>query len=42
MKEMSVKELYSLEHTRAKKLLESVEYPWQALAKIRGLPNLLR
>ena len=35
MKEMSVKELYSLEHTRAKKLLESVEYPWQALAKIR-------
>ncbi len=34
MKELTVTELYSLEHTRAKALLESVAYPWQALAKI--------
>ena len=34
MKELSVKELYDLSHTKAEELLESVEYPWEALPKI--------
>ena len=34
MKELSVKELYDLSHTKAKELLDSVEYPWEALPKI--------
>ena len=29
--EMKVHELYSLEHTMAKPLLEEQEYPWEAL-----------
>ena len=31
---MTVQEMYSLEHTRARALLESVTYPWEALAGI--------
>jgi len=34
LEELTVKKLYSLEHTRAKELLESVEYPWEALPRI--------
>ena len=34
MKEMTVSALYDLEHTAARPLLESVEYPWQVLSKI--------
>ena len=32
--EMKVHELYSLEHTMAKPLLEEHEYPWEALPHI--------
>ena len=32
--EMKIAELYSLEHTMAKPLLEQVEYPWEALPRI--------
>lgn len=36
MKEkMLIKNLYNLDYTIAKPLLESVEYPWEALAKIK-------
>ena len=31
---LTVKALYSLEHTKAAVLLESVSYPWEALEKI--------
>jgi NDP-sugar pyrophosphorylase family protein len=34
MKELTVKELYDLNETMAKELLESVTYPWEALPKI--------
>ncbi len=34
MKECEIKELYNLEETIAKELLESVTYPWEALPKI--------
>ena len=34
MKELEVKELYTLSETLAAPLLESVTYPWEALAKI--------
>ena len=34
LNELTVKELYSLEHTRAAALLSGVEYPWEALGKI--------
>lgn len=34
MEALTVKALYTLEHTRAAALLKSVEYPWQALAGI--------
>lgn len=34
MKELTVSALYDLSHTAARPLLESVEYPWQALGKI--------
>lgn len=36
MKELTVSVLYDLSHTAARPLLESVEYPWQALGKIGG------
>lgn len=32
--EMKIAELYSLEHTMAKPLLEQMEYPWEALTRI--------
>ena len=32
--EMKIKDLYSLENTMAKSLLEQFEYPWEALAHI--------
>lgn len=32
--EMTVKQLYNLEHTMAKPLLEHCQYPWEALPKI--------
>lgn len=32
--EMKIKDLYSLEKTMAKSLLEQFEYPWEALAHI--------
>ena len=34
MKECEIKELYNLNETIAKELLESVTYPWEALPKI--------
>ena len=34
MEECKIKELYNLEETIAKELLESVTYPWEALPKI--------
>ncbi len=34
MKELTVQELYSLDQTIARELLESVTYPWEALPKI--------
>lgn len=34
MEECKIKNLYNLEETIAKELLESVEYPWEALPKI--------
>lgn len=33
-KEITIKELYSLEHTLAKSMLEKYTYPWEALAEI--------
>ena len=33
-KEITIKELYSLEHTLAKAMLEKYTYPWEALAEI--------
>ena len=36
MKELTVQELYDLDKTIAKDLLESVTYPWEALPKISG------
>lgn len=35
MYDITVKELYSLDQTMAKDLLESCEYPWEALAQIK-------
>lgn len=35
MTEIKVKDLYSLDETMAKPLLESCEYPWEALSKIK-------
>ena len=32
---LTIKELYSLEHTLASDYLSSFEYPWQALAGIK-------
>ena len=34
MKEMTVKEMYTLEETIAKDLFEGVTYPWEVLPKI--------
>ena len=34
MEECKIKNLYNLEETIAKELLESVTYPWEALPKI--------
>ncbi len=34
---LKTKDLYDLTHTKAAELLESCEYPWQALAKIKDL-----
>lgn len=34
IQELTVKALYSLEHTKAAALLESVVYPWEALGRI--------
>ena len=34
IQELTVKALYTLEHTKAAVLLESVTYPWEALGKI--------
>ncbi len=36
MQELTIKELYSLEHTEAKSLLESKVYPWEVLPEISG------
>ncbi len=36
IRELTVKELYTLEETIAKELLEQVDYPWEALAQIGG------
>ena len=33
-KQVTIKELYTLEETLAKPLLESLTYPWEALSKI--------
>jgi len=35
MKELRIKELYTLEETIAASLLETVEFPWEALPKIK-------
>lgn len=35
MKECKIKELYNLENTIAKELLEKVEYPWEVLPQIK-------
>lgn len=35
MKELKVTELFDLSHTAASELLSSVEYPWEALPKIK-------
>ncbi|MBQ8815157.1 MAG: UDP-N-acetylglucosamine pyrophosphorylase [Lachnospiraceae bacterium] len=35
--EITIKELYSLEHTLAKPLLEKYTYPWEALADIKDV-----
>ena len=35
MKEITIKDLYSLEHTLAKPLLEKYTYPWEALGDIK-------
>lgn len=35
MEELKITSLYDLDHTIAKPLLESLEYPWQALPKIK-------
>lgn len=35
MADIKIKDLYSLDETLAKSLLESVEYPWEALPKIK-------
>lgn len=35
MADIKIKDLYSLDETMAKELLESCEYPWEALAKIK-------
>ena len=34
---LKTKDLYDLSHTRAASLLESTEYPWEALPKIKEL-----
>ena len=34
MEKCKIKNLYDLDNTIAKELLESVTYPWEALAKI--------
>lgn len=34
MNELKTRELYSLEHTIARELLENTEYPWEILSKI--------
>lgn len=36
MHELTIKELYNLEHTEAKALLESKVYPWEVLPEISG------
>ena len=36
MKALTVKQLYNLEETIAKELLEGVQYPWEALSKIQS------
>lgn len=36
MKALTVKQLYNLEETIAKELLEGVQYPWEALPKIQS------
>ncbi len=35
MADIKIKDLYSLDETMAKELLETCEYPWEALAKIK-------
>ena len=35
MAEITIKDLYTLEETKAKDLLSSVKYPWEALPKIK-------
>ena len=34
---LKTKDLYDISHTRAASLLESTEYPWEALPKIKEL-----
>ena len=36
MEALTVKQLYNLEETIAKELLEGVQYPWEALPKIQS------
>lgn len=35
MADIKIKDLYTLEETQAKELLESCEYPWEALSRIK-------
>lgn len=36
IKELTIKEMYTLEHTQAKPLLEKLVYPWEALPLIKN------
>lgn len=37
IKEITIKEMYDLNHTMAKEMLETITYPWEALPKIKDL-----
>ena len=37
MADITIKEMYSLEHTKAKELLEKLTYPWEVLPKIKDI-----
>ena len=42
MKELTVKELYTLDETIAKSIFEGVNYPWEVLPKISRFIVALR